>query len=161
MAVAKILKDYLNKSKVKYKAMKHSEVYTAQEVAHAQHVPGRFLAKSVIVKMDAKFIMVVLPAHFMVDMARFKKLTGAKKVRLATEKEFEGLFPGCEIGAMPPFGNLYNIPVGVDKSLTQDELIVFNAGTHKDTIKMKYKDFEKLVQPKIGPFAQIRPAGAK
>lgn len=155
MAVAKLLKKYLDKNKIKYKTKKHAEVYTAQEVAHAQHVPGRFMAKSVILKMDTRFIMVVLPAHIKVNLARFKKLTGAKSVRLATEKEFGKLFPGCDIGAMPPFGNLYNIPVGVDKNLTKDEHIVFNAGTHKDTITMKYKDFEKLVQPKVGPFGKI------
>ena len=106
-------------------------------------------------KLDTKLVMVVLPAHMMVDLARFKKLTGAKTLRLATEKEFAGVFPGCEVGAMPPFGNLYNTPVCVDKDLTQDEFIVFNAGTHRDTIKMKYKDFEKLVKPKIAQFAKL------
>lgn len=161
MAVAKMLKEYLDKNKVKYEKKKHAEVYTAQEIAHAQHVPGRYLAKSVIVKVDDKMVMFVMPSNLMIDMPKLKKLTGAKALRLATEEEFASLFPGCEIGAMPPFGNLYNIPVCVDKSLTADEFIVFNAGTHTDTIKVKYKDFEKLVKPKVAEFAQLAPAVAK
>lgn len=159
MAVAKLLKEFLVKNKVKYEAKRHAEVYTAQEIAHAQHVPGKYLAKSVIVKVDDKLVIFVIPASLLIDMPRLKKLTGAKVLRLATEKEFAALFPGCDIGAMPPFGNLYNVPVCVDKSLTEDEYIVFNAGTHKDTVKMKYKDFEKLVKPKMAGFAQMAPAG--
>lgn len=161
MAVAKMLKEYLNKNKIKYEAKKHAEVYTAQEIAHAQHVPGKFLAKSVVVKVDDKMVIFVMPSNLLIDMPRLKKLTGAKVLRLATEEEFGNLFPGCEIGAMPPFGNLYNVPVCVDKSLTADEFIVFNAGTHKDTVKIKYKDFEKLVKPKVAEFAQLAPIGVK
>lgn len=161
MAIAKVLKEFLDKNKVKYEKKKHQEVYTAQEIAHAQHIPGKFLAKSVIVKVDTKMVIFVLPAHLLIDMPRLNKLTGARELRLATEEEFANLFPGCEIGAMPPFGNLYNVPVCVDKSLTADEFIVFNAGSHTDTIKMKYKDFEKLVKPKVAEFAQMAPAEAK
>lgn len=161
MAIAKMLKEFLDKNKVKYEAKKHAEVYTAQEIAHAQHVPGRYLAKSVIVKVDDKMVMFVLPSNLMIDMPRLKKLTGAKVLRLSTEEEFANLFPGCEIGAMPPFGNLYNVPVCVDKSLTADEFIVFNAGTHTDTIKVKYKDFEKLVKPKVAEFGQLASAEVK
>lgn len=161
MAIAKMLKEFLDKNKVKYEKKKHEEFYTAQEIAHAQHVPGKFMAKSIIVKVDDKMVMFVLPANLMIDMSRLKKLTGAKVLRLATEEEFTNLFPACEIGAMPPFGNLYNVPVCVDKSLTADEFIVFNAGTHTDTIRMKYADFEKLVKPKVAEFRQMAPAGVK
>lgn len=159
MAVAKLLKEFLNKNKVKYKAMKHKEFFTAQEIAKAQHISGKLMAKSVIVKLDDKFIMIVLPAHLKINFPRLKKITGAKKVRLATEKEFAGLFPGCEIGAMPPFGNLYNVPVGIDTRLTEEEHIVFNAGTHKDTVAMKYRDYERLVKPKVAPFGSLELAG--
>ena len=159
MAVAKKLREYLDKNKIKYVKKRHKEVYTAQEVAHVQHVPGQYMAKSVIVRVDAKMVIFVMPAHLMINMPRLKKLTGAKVLRLATEKEFKDLFPGCEIGAMPPFGNLYGLPVCVDKSLANDEYIVFNAGTHKDTIKLKYKDFAKLVLPKVAPFANLAAAG--
>lgn len=161
MAIEKTLKKFLTDNKVKYEAKKHAEVYTAQEIAHAQHIPGRFLAKTVIVKVDDKLVIFVMPSNLLIDFPRLKKLTGAKVLRLAPEKEFEKLFPGCDVGAMPPFGNLYNVPVCVDKSLISDEYIVFNAGTHKDTIKMKYKDFEKLVKPKIAQFACLEPAGVK
>lgn len=161
MAIAKMLKEFLDKNKVRYEKMRHEEVYTAQEIAHAQHISGKFLAKSVIVKVDTKMVMFVLPAHLMIDLPRLKRLTGAKELRLATEEEFAGLFPGCEIGAMPPFGNLWNVPVCVDKNLTENEFIVFNAGTHKDTIRMKYKDFEKLVKPKVAEFAQMVPVEVK
>jgi len=159
MAISRKLKAYLDKNKIKYIKKRHEEVYTAQEVAHAQHVPGQFMAKSVIVRVDAKMVIFVMPAHMLINMPRLKKMTGAKILRLATEKEFKDLFPGCDIGAMPPFGNLYGLPVCADKTLTEDKYIVFNAGSHKDTIKMKYNDFAKLVQPKVAPFAQLVPAG--
>lgn len=155
MAVAKKVKEYLDKNKIKYEKKKHAEAYTAQEIAHAQHVSGKMVAKSVVVKVDSKMVLFVMPSNLVIDMPKLKKMTGAKDLRLATEKEFADLFPDCEIGAMSPFGNIYNIPVCVDKSLIMDEYIVFNAGTHKDTIKMKYKDFEKLVNPKIAPFAKL------
>lgn len=161
MAIAKVLKEFLDKNKVKYEVKKHEEVYTAQEIAHVQHVPGKFLAKSVIVKVDDKMVLFVMASNLIIDMPRLKKLTGAKVIRLATEDEFSKLFPGCEIGAMPPFGNLYNVPVCVDKGLTTDEYIVFNAGTHKETVKVKYKDFEKLVKPKVAEFAKLPEAAAK
>ena len=154
MAVAKILKDYLNQNRVKFKAMKHKEVYTMQEVAHAHHISGKYLAKTVIVKIDKKFVMLVLQAHLKINIPKLKKQTGAKVLRLATEKEFGKLFPGCGIGAMPPFGNLYNVPVGVDKNMTENKVIVVNAGTHKDTILLKYADFEKLVKPKVFGFSK-------
>lgn len=154
MAIAKKLKEYLKSNKVKFETLKHKEVYTAQEIAAAQHVPGMELAKVVMVKADGKFVMTVLPSCYRIDLKKLKGAIGSKNVKLATEKEFKDLFPDCEIGAMPPFGNLYNIPVIAEKVLTQDEKIVFNAGTHKDTVRIKYTDFAKLANPKVVEFSE-------
>ncbi len=155
MAVVKQLRGFLNKHKVKYKVKRHAEAFTAQEVAASEHVPGRFLAKTVVMKLDGKLGLAVLPAHLLVDLERFKKLARAKKVELAKEGEFQDLFPGCDVGAMPPFGSLYDLKVVVDKSLTEDEYIVFNAGTHKDTVQMSYKDFAKLEKPMVADFGRL------
>jgi len=154
LAIAKKLKEYLKSNKVKFETLKHKEVYTAQEIAAAQHVPGMELAKVVMVNADGKFVMTVLPSCYRIDLKKLKGAIGSKNVKLATEKEFRDLFPDCEIGAMPPFGNLYNIPVIAEKVLTQDEKIVFNAGTHKDTVRVKYADFAKLANPKVAEFSE-------
>lgn len=143
------LKEFLDQNKVKYVSCQHSQAFTAQEVAASAHVPGKELAKSVMVTVDGKMAMVVLPAIDHVDLRLLKKATGAKKVELATEREFKDLFPDCEIGAMPPFGNLYDLDVFVAEHLREDEEISFNAGSHTELIRMSYKDFEKLVKPKV------------
>lgn len=143
------LKEFLDQNKVKYVSCQHSQAFTAQEVAASAHIPGKQLAKSVMVAMDGKIAMVVLPATDHVDLRLLKKATGAKKVELASEREFKDLFPDCEIGAMPPFGNLYDLEVLVAEHLREDEEISFNAGTHTELIRMSYKDFEKLVKPKV------------
>jgi len=147
------LKAFLDKNKIKYVSIKHSEAYTAQEVAASAHVPGKELAKTVMVKIDGKMAMAVLPASYKVNLNRLKEVSGAKKVELATEKEFKGLFPECDVGAMPPFGNLYEMDVYVTESLSQDEEIAFNAGSHTELVKLSYEDFEKLVKPKIAKFS--------
>lgn len=147
MAVYKRLKDFLDKNKIKYDAKKHKEVFTAQEVAAVQHVPGDAMAKVVIVKADSKTGMVVLPASHKVDFKKLNKILGTKNLRLATEQEFKSLFPDCEVGAMPPFGSFYNIPVLADQALAKNKEIVFRAGSHKDTIKMKLQDYGKLEKP--------------
>jgi Ala-tRNA(Pro) deacylase len=153
MSVAAKLKECLDGNKVKYDVLTHPQVYTAQDVAAATHVPGKELAKSVVVKADDRFVLAVLPAPRKVDTEQFQKELGAKEVRMAHESEFASLFPGCELGAMPPFGNLYGVDVYVDRSLTRDEEIVFNAGTHVEAIRMKYRDFERLVKPTVADFA--------
>lgn len=153
MSVAAKLKECLDGNKVNYDVLTHPQVYTAQDVAAAMHVSGNELAKSVVVKAGDGFVLAVLPASRKVDEKRFQRVVGAKEVRMAHESEFASLFPGCELGAMPPFGNLYGVDVYVDRSLTQDDEIVFNAGTHVEAIRMKYKDFERLVSPKVGDFA--------
>jgi Ala-tRNA(Pro) deacylase len=147
------LKDFLDINKVKYVAIKHSTAYTAQEVAASAHVPGELLAKTVIVKVDGKLAMAVLRATDIIDMNRLEEVTDARNLELAQENEFRGLFPDCEIGAMPPFGNLYGIPVFVEERLSKDKEIAFNAGSHAELIRLAYEDFNRLVKPATGTFA--------
>jgi Ala-tRNA(Pro) deacylase len=128
-------------------------VYTAQEIAAAQHVPGKEMAKVVMVKTDGKNIMLVLPASYRVEMKKLKGVLNSKKVVMVKEEEFQELFPDCEIGAMPPFGNLYNLEVWVDQVLTEDDFIVFRAGSHVETLRIKYSDYARLVSPKVGDFS--------
>ena len=149
----KKLKEYLESNGVKYMVCIHSTAYTAQEIAASAHIPGRDLAKTVIVKLDNKMAMAVLPASYKVDFNLLKQATGSKNLELASEEEFKYLFPDCEIGAMPPFGNLYDMDVYVAETLAEDEEIAFNAGSHRELIKLGYKDFEKLAQPKIIKFS--------
>ena len=151
MPIAKLRK-YLDDNRIKYVVISHSTAYTAQDVAEAAHIRGKEIAKTVIVNVDGedgRMAMVVLPASCRIDFAILKELTGAEAVELATEDDFMDAFPDCEIGAMPPFGNLYHIPVYVARKLSEDEDIAFNAGTHRELIKMKYRDFERLVKPKV------------
>ncbi len=148
------LEAYLRESKAPFQVQHHALAYTAQEVAAAEHIPGRMLAKVVMVLGNGKLAMFVLPAPARVDLERVAAVLGVKKARLANEEQFADRFPGCEIGAMPPFGNLYDLPVYVDKSLAEDETIVFEAGTHTDTMSMKYADYERLAQPKAAEFAR-------
>ena len=143
------LKEFLDSHDVKYVTITHSPAFTAQEVAASAHVPGRELAKTVMVKLDGQMVMVVLPASMRVDLDRLREATGAKSVALATEQEFKETFPECELGAMPPFGNLYGMKVFVADSLAEDEEIAFNAGSHTELLRMAYKDFERLAQPEV------------
>jgi Ala-tRNA(Pro) deacylase len=147
------LREFLDQNKVPYEVTSHRQAFTAQEVAAAEHIPGIKLAKVVMLRSGAEFIMAVLPAPYRVDLDRAKTVLGKPNLALATEQEFAGLFPQCEAGAMPPFGNLYNLAVYADQTLSRDEEIVFNAGTHTQTVKMKYADFARLVQPKVVSFA--------
>lgn len=144
---------YLRENKVPFQVQHHAVAYTAQEVAAAEHVPGRMLAKVVILLGDGKLSMFLLPAPARVDLEKAAAVLGAKEARLAHEDEFADRFPGCEVGAMPPFGNLFDIPLYVDKGLAEDETIVFEAGTHTDTMSMKYADFERLAKPTVAEFA--------
>ena len=148
----KKLKEFLDTHNIKYVIISHSRAFTAQETATSAHIPGKELAKTVMVKVNGKMAMAVLPSSYKVDLDLLKKATGSNKAEIATEKEFKDLFPGCEIGAMPPFGNLYGMEVFVAESLAEDEEIAFNAESHRELIKMAYKDFERLVKPKIAKF---------
>ena len=146
------LKEFLDSQKTKYVSIQHSPAYTAQEVAASTHVSGRDFAKTVMVKIEDAMAMVVLPANRKVVLADLREALGAEKAKLATEDEFKSRFPDCEIGAMPPFGNLYEMDVYVAPSLTEEAEIAFNAGSHTEVMKMAYRDFERLVQPKVIQF---------
>ena len=152
------LREFLDANKIKYSLLTHSTAYTAQEIASLTHIRGEELAKTVIVKVDGRMAMAVLPASRQVDLALLRSSARSRNAVLATEVEFRDLFPGCETGAMPPFGNLYGLPVFVDESLSKDKEIAFNAGTHNDLIRLSYADFARLVQPKVVGFAAIAAA---
>ena len=145
------LKTYLNNHGVKFVTINHSKAYTAMEVAESAHVKGKEMAKSVVLKIDGKLAMAVLPATQKVHVDRLKKATGAGSVEIARESEFQGYFPGCELGAMPPFGNLFGMDVYVDPHLAEDEEIAFNAGSHTELMWIPYRDFERLTKPKTLP----------
>ena len=144
------LKKYLEENHVRFVTIRHSPAFTAQEIAALAHVPGKEVAKTVMVKLDGTMAMVVLPAPDHVSANRLKEFSGAKEVELASEEEFADIFPHCEVGAMPPFGNLWDMEVFVDQRLREDEQIVFNAGNHTELVRLSYAEFERLVKPTIG-----------
>ena len=148
------LKEFLDQNGVRWVSIVHSPAYTAQEIAACAHIRGKELAKTVIVKVDGKPAMVVLPASQRVDFQVLRDITGGATVTLAGEAEFRELFPDCEAGAMPPFGNLYGMDVYVAPKLAEDEEIAFNAGSHTELMKLHYADFERLVKPKLAAFVQ-------
>ena len=152
MKIPKQLIDCLNESKVRYEILHHPEAVTAQRIAQAEHVKGRHHAKVVMVKSGGQHLMTVLPADHQIDLEKVAKAIG-KRASLDTEAEFKSLFPDCAVGAMPPFGYLYGVPTYVDKSLSQEDYIVFEAGTHTDAIKLSYRDYEKIVEPRVADLA--------
>lgn len=149
----KKLKEFLDSHKVKYISMTHSPAFTSQEIAAAAHISGKQLAKTVIVKVNNRLAMVVLPANDQINFAKLREMTGSSNIELANESEFKDKFAGCEVGAMPPFGNLYDMPVFVSSHLSQQENILFNAGSHSELVQLPFRDFERLVKPKIVAFA--------
>jgi Ala-tRNA(Pro) deacylase len=150
---AKQLKHFLDSHNVKYVTITHSTAYTAQEIASLAHVRGGEFAKTVIVGIDGKLVMAVLPASYHVDLPALKTAAQGKSIALASETDFRDKFPECEVGAMPPFGQLYGIQVFADESLTRAKEIAFNAGTHHELIRLSYEDFARLVQPKVASFS--------
>lgn len=154
MAISAQLKTLLDGAKVKYTAMKHPAVYTAQEIAAAQHVPGRQLAKCVLVNTDQGPVLAVLPAVQLIDLKKLKALLKTKTLSIAKEADIRQCFSDVEVGAMSPFGNLYQVPVVVDRTLGESDEVVFNAGSHTDTVKMRYQDMVGLIKPKAGSFGQ-------
>ncbi len=145
----KQIKEFLDNHHVRYLSIDHSPSYTAQEIAAAAHISGKKLAKTVIVKAGTQLYMVVIPATDHINFADLKEWTGTSEVDLATESEFKSKFPECEVGAMPPFGNLYGLPVLISSSLIEQGEIAFNAGSHSELVKMAYEDFARLVKPKV------------
>jgi Ala-tRNA(Pro) deacylase len=152
MAIPASISNYLERHGVSFSVVEHSVAFTAQEEAHATHVPGREWAKAVVCMVDDQPTLAVLPADQLVDLDRFRTICGASSVRLANETELQPLYADCELGAMPPFGPLYKQPVLVDKSLTSDPEILFNGGSHREAIRMRYRDFEELVKPTVAEF---------
>ncbi len=148
----KKLKEFLDANHVKYVSVVHSKAYTAQGVAASAHVSGRAMAKVVIVELDGKMAMAVLPANRKIVLQDLREVTGSDEVKFASEAEFKDCFPDCEIGAMPPFGNLYSMEVFIAESLSQNDEIAFNAGSHEEIIKLAYEDFDRLVQPYVVNF---------
>jgi len=150
---SKKLKAYLDENNVRYVTIRHSSAFTAQEVAAKTHIAGKELAKTVMIKLEKRMIMAVLPASYKVDFDLLYDVFGTHHVMLASEEEFKYRFPDCEVGAMPPFGNLYDLEVYVAQALAEDETIAFNAGSHTELIQMNYADFERLVQPHVFKFS--------
>jgi Ala-tRNA(Pro) deacylase len=148
------LKHCLDDHHVKYMTIKHSPAYTAQEIAESAHIRGSEMAKTVVVKLDGRLAMTVLPASQKLNLNLLKQAAGARDAGLAQEAEFKDKFPECELGAMPPFGNLYGIDTYVADRLTEDEYIAFNAGTHTELIRMRFRDFEHLAEPRILAFSR-------
>ena len=148
------LEALLREQKVSYGIQHHPVAFTAQEVAASEHVSGELVVKVVMVLADSELVMTAVPAPYHLNLDRLRSALSAQDVRLATEDEFAGTFPDCEIGAMPPFGDLYGVPLYVDSSLTDDESIYFNAGTHTDTMSMRYADYARIAQPSVADFAE-------
>jgi len=149
---AEKLKEFLDHEHAKYVTIAHPGAYTAQEVAESAHVPGKEMAKTVVVEMGGRMVMAVLPANRKLDLAGLREVAGNAKARLATEDEFKELFPDCEVGAMPPFGNLYGMEVYVASPLAEDEEIAFNAGSHTELIRMPFEQFQRLAHAKVAEF---------
>ena len=146
---------YLDQHGVAYARRTHREAFTARELAVAEHVPPFQVAKTVVFREDNQYGMAVLCADCAVDMHELRMILGNPRLRLASERELAELFPECEVGAMPPFGNLFHMPVYVDSRLAREEMIEFNAGTHRDVIRMRFQDFDKLVKPQVVDFARL------
>jgi Ala-tRNA(Pro) deacylase len=147
------LENYLRDNQVPFKEQHHPRAVSAQEVAASEHIPGRMLAKTVMVLADEEMVMLALPATYQVDLEMAAAALGVDETRLAQEEEFADTFSDCEVGAMPPFGNLYGVPVYVERTLAEDETIVFRSGTHTQTMSVSYSDFERLVEPTVAQFA--------
>ncbi len=145
------LREFLDRNQIKYLVISHSVAYTAQGIAALTHIPGRELAKTVMVMVDGKLAMAVVPASFRVDLFKLRRYLGAESVELASENDFRDRFPDCETGSMPPFGNLYGMDVFADESLAEDKEIAFNAGSHRELVRMSYADFNHLVKPVVIP----------
>jgi len=146
------LKEFLDGRDIRYVSIRHSPAFTAPEIAASAHVSGLDFAKTIIVKIEGEMAMVVLPANRKIMLADLREMLGTDRIKLATEAEFRGLFPDCELGAMPPFGNLYGLPVYVAASLADEKEIAFNACTHTEVIKLSYADFDELVHPRVIAF---------
>jgi Ala-tRNA(Pro) deacylase len=154
------IRQYLEENAVPFSILTHPPAFTAQKVAAAAHVPGREVAKTVIVKIDDRLAMAVLPADCTLDLDHLRSSLGAATIELASEWDFKDRFPDCEAGAMPPFGNLYDMPVYVADVLARDEFVAFSACSHREMIRLRFADYARLVQPKVLDISWHRPRPA-
>lgn len=153
MPIPQAVRAYLKEHNLKYRSIYHTSAYTAQQLAHAQHVTGEKVLKVVLLKSEEGYFLAILPATYRVDFSLLKRLTGKKEIRLGTESEIRQLFPDCEIGALPPFSDLYHLPIYADESLKDGDEVLIVAGTHRDAIQMKYEALATCVRPTVGKFA--------
>src|ERR1017187_9275898 len=160
MAIPQRIRDYLESQDVPYEEIHHCQAFSAQEVAHSLHVSGRICVKAVVAERDHELVLVVVPASHRLNFQEFKSASRANQLEMLVESELARLFPDCDLGAIPPFGNLYGIEVWVDRAVSSTEKIVFCAGTHEDCIRMRYSDFAKLARPFVGHFSELESAQA-
>jgi Ala-tRNA(Pro) deacylase len=160
MAIPQRIRDYLDSQNVPYETLHHSQAFTAQEVAHSLHVSGKKCEKVVVARRDSKPVLVVMPASHRLNFQELKATLKANQLEMLVENELVGLFPDCDLGAVPPFGNLYGIDVWVDRAVASAEKVIFCAGTHEDCIRMRYSDFAKLTRPFLGHFSELGTARA-
>ena len=142
------IEQYLKQQGVRYEVLHHACAFTAQRIAQAEHIPGKMQVKVVVLRADSQFLMAVLPAVAHVDLTAFSKVTGIP-CKLATEAEFKDLFPDCEVGAMPPLGSFYSLPVYADDLLEEDDQIVMQAGAHTESVKIAWDDYLRLERPTL------------
>jgi len=160
MSVSTRLQEFLDTGQAPYESRTHRTAYTAAEVAEAMHIPGKEMAKTVIVNADGMLRMAVLPANQMLNLHHLQWVMRSDNIRLATEGEFKDAFPGCELGAMPPFGNLFGMSVYCDTRLANNDFIEFNGGTHTDTVRMLFTEFKRLARPTMIDLVEHRPSRA-
>jgi Ala-tRNA(Pro) deacylase len=160
MAIPQRIRDFLDSQNVFYEAIHHSQAFTAQEVAHSLHVSGKKCVKAVVAEGDHKIVIVVMPASHRLNFQELKAALKVNQLEMLVESELAGLFPDCDVGAIPPIGNLYGLDVWVDRAVASTEKIVFCAGTHEDCIRMRYSDFAKLTRPFLGHFSELGTAQA-
>lgn len=155
MSISRRIGEYLDTQKVGYEVIHHPQAFTAQEVAHTIHISGKRLAKAVVLKGDEKLVMAVVPASHRLNVRELQAASGAKHLQMMDESDLTKIFPDCELGAIPPFGNLYGMDTWVDRAVSESEEIIFCAGTHKDCLRMKYADYASLTKPQVSTFSEL------
>ena len=154
MAILRSLKRLLDENHVSYEVHAHPRAFTAKETAEADHIPPSEMAKVLVLKGHDRFLMAVLPASHTLDVDRLREAVGDTELRMASEREFADVVPACEPGAIPPFGQLFGLPLWVDDSLGRERETVFNAGNHFETVHLAYQDFARLAKPQFGEFSR-------
>ncbi len=160
MAIPQRIRDYLDSQNVLYETVHHSQAFSGQEVAHSLHLSGKRLAKAVVLGGDGKLLMAIIPASHRLNLQDMRVAAEVMSLEMVSESELAKVFPDCEGGAVPPFGNLYGLEVWVDRAVSDSEEIFFCAGTHQDCLRMKYSDFSRLCRPRLGRFSDVWAAKA-